>query len=71
MTLLADSGIIYLFGAVRNSCIGCFVGNVCYNVLACADALVVTAPLWRAIQSSLNASVTDSRDFRDAHCGQT
>ena len=43
-----------LLGSVRNTGIGCFVGNVCMNILAYADDIVVLAPSWHALQTLLN-----------------
>jgi len=43
-----------LLGSVRNTGIGCFVGDVCMNILAYADDIVVLAPSWHALQMLLN-----------------
>jgi len=43
-----------LLGSLRNTCIGCFVGDVCMNILAYADDIFVLAPSWHALQSLLN-----------------
>ena len=43
-----------LLGSVRNTGIGCFVGDVCMNTLAYADDIVVLAPSWHALQMLLN-----------------
>ena len=43
-----------LLGSVRNTCIGGLVGDVCMNILAHADDIVVLAPSWHALQMLLN-----------------
>jgi len=43
-----------LLSSVRNTGIGCFVGDVCMNILAYADDIVVLATSWHALQSLLN-----------------
>jgi len=43
-----------LLGSVRNTGIGCFVGDVRMNILAYADDIVVLAPSWHALQMLLN-----------------
>jgi len=43
-----------LLGSVRNTGIECFVGDVCINILAYADDIVVLAPSWHALQILLN-----------------
>jgi len=45
-----------LLGSVRNTGIGCFVRDVCMNILAYADDIVVLAPSWHALQSLLNVT---------------
>ena len=42
-------GLIF---AVCNSHIGCNIGGVFYNILACADDLVLLAPSWFALNKS-------------------
>jgi len=59
-----DKGVFYrltclhamreLLGSVRNTGIGCFVGDVCMNILAYADDIVVLAPSWHALQMLLS-----------------
>ena len=34
--------------------VGCHIGDVCFNVLAYADDLVLLAPSWAAMQQLLN-----------------
>jgi len=43
-----------LLGSVTNTGIGCFVGDVCLNILAYADDIVILAPSWHALQMLLN-----------------
>ena len=51
---LFASYIRELLGSVRNTCTGCFVGDVGMNILAYADEIVVLAPSWYALQLLLN-----------------
>jgi exonuclease III len=43
-----------LIGSVCRAKTGCFIGNVCVNVLAYADDIVLMAPTWHALQFLLN-----------------
>ena len=36
--------------------VGCHIGDVCFNVLAYADDLVILAPSWAAMQQLLQES---------------
>ena len=39
---------------IMASGVGCHIGDVCFNVLAYADDLVLLAPSWAAMQQLLN-----------------
>jgi len=49
-----------LLGSIHNTGIGCFIGNMCVNIIAYADDLVIIAPSWHAMQTLLNVLQSQS-----------
>ena len=50
--------------------VGCHIGDVCFNVLAYADDLVLLAPSWAAMQQLLNVFHSSIHDI-DMTCNVT
>ena len=48
---------------IMTSGVGCHIGDVCFNVLAYADDLVLLAPSWAAMQQLLNVFRSSIRDI--------
>jgi len=55
---------------IMASGVGCHIGDVCFNVLAYADDLVLIAPSWAAMQQLLNVFHSSIHDI-DMTCNVT
>jgi len=52
-----------LLTEIMTSGVGCHIRDVCFNVLAYADDLVILAPSWAAMQHLLNVFHSSIQDI--------